>query len=252
LEPRVILDGGTSAQSNLALEEALLRENAALTLRLWSNERSIVIGRAQLAEYETDVARCAREGIPIVRRITAGGAVYNGPGNINWSFFVGSGFAAGGLRYVWDVRDVFRMCSRVVVMAAEACGAETWFDGPNRILAAGGKVSGMAAYLSRSGFLCHGTMLLDADLEEAASLTRPSDVKLERRYARSNQARIANTGMSSDAFIGSMRRVLGDEIGMELEDAVPTEEERRVTESLLAKYCDPAWNLGDPFGRRRD
>lgn len=250
MEPRVILDGETDARTNLAIEEALLRENSGLTLRLWSNERSIVIGRAQLAEYETDVARCAREGIPVVRRITAGGAVYNGPGNLNWSIFVGSGYGAGGLRYVWDVRGVFRMCARVVVRAAAACGAETWFDEPNRILSAAGKVSGMAAYLSRSGFLCHGTMLLSADLEEAESLTRPSGVKLERRYARSNPARIANTGVDSDAFIGSMRRVVGDEIGVELEAAVPTEAERKLTESLLPKYGDPTWNLGDPFGGR--
>jgi lipoate-protein ligase A len=109
LESRLILDGAEGTQANLALEEALLRGNDGLLLRLWGNERSVIIGRAQLARFETDVERCAREEIPIVRRVTAGGAIYNGSGNINWSLFVGREFKGGGIRYTWGVREVFRM-----------------------------------------------------------------------------------------------------------------------------------------------
>ncbi len=251
MEPRLIVDGGAGARANLALEEALLKENRGLILRLWSNERSVIIGRAQLAAHETDLGRCEREGIPVVRRMTAGGAVYNGPGNTNWSIFIGSGYAAGGIRYLWDAREVFRMCSRVVVKAAAACDVETWFEEPNRILSEGGKVSGMAAYISRSGLLCHGTMLLEADLAEAASLTSPADVRLQRRYTRSRVATMANTGMRSDAFIASMRHVVEDEIGREIELGTPTPGERTVMDSVLPRYLDPAWNLGDPFEGRR-
>ncbi len=67
MESRLILDGAGGAPANLALEEALLRGNGGLVLRLWGNERSVIIGRAQLARFETDVERCSREGIPIVR-----------------------------------------------------------------------------------------------------------------------------------------------------------------------------------------
>ncbi|MGA2200045.1 MAG: hypothetical protein ABSG45_08920 [Nitrososphaerales archaeon] len=247
MESRLIIDGAVGAPVNLALEEALLRENRALILRLWGNERSVIIGRAQLASFETDVDRCEREGIPIVRRLTAGGAVYNGPGNINWSLFVGSGFAAGSIRYRWGVREVFRMAAGVVVRAAASCGVKTWLDEPNRILSADGKVSGMAAYLSREGLLCHGTLLLDADLEEAAVLTKPADVHLERRYTRSRAMKVANTGIESDAFIASMRSAVEEETGEEIEPGQPTDLEHRSTELLLPKYNDPLWNVGDPF-----
>ncbi len=77
------------------------------------------------------------------------------------------------------------MAADLVVEAAASCGVRAWLEEPNRILSADGKVSGMAAYLSRDGLLCHGTLLLDADLEEAAALTQPSGVELERRYTRS-------------------------------------------------------------------
>lgn len=247
MESRLILDGAEGTQANLALEEALLRGNDGLLLRLWGNERSVIIGRAQLARFETDVERCAREEIPIVRRVTAGGAIYNGSGNINWSLFVGREFKGGGIRYTWGVREVFRMAADVVVEAAAACGVKTWLDAPNRILSAEGKVSGMAAYLSRGGLLCHGTLLLDADLEEAAALTQPSGVELERRYTRSRAMKVANTGIGSDAFIASMRSVVEGEIGEEIKPQRPTDSERRMAESLLPKYNDPVWNLGDPF-----
>jgi lipoate---protein ligase len=247
LESRLIVDGAAGAYANLALEEALLRENRSLTLRLWGNERSVIIGRAQLARFETDLDRCAREEIPIVRRVTAGGAIYNGPGNINWSLFVGREFSAGRIRYLWGVHDIFRMAADVVVKATAACGVETWLEEPNRILSAGGKVSGMAAYLSREGLLCHGTLLLDADLAEASSLTQPAEAQLEKRYTRSRAMRIANTGIGSDAFIASMRGVVEDETGGEIEPGEPTGQERSRMASLMPKYVDPAWNLGDPF-----
>ena len=250
MDSRLILDGAEGARANLALEEAILQGNDGLVLRLWGNERSVIIGRAQLARFETDVERCTREGIPIVRRVTAGGAIYNGRGNINWSIFVGREFKGGRIRYTWGVSEVFRMAADVVVEAAATLGVKAWLDAPNRIVSAEGKVSGMAAYLSKRGLLCHGTLLLDADLEEAEALTRPSRVELERRYTRSRAMKVANSGIGSDAFIASMRSVVEGEIGEEIEPEQPTDSERRMAESLLLKYNDPVWNLGDPFDWR--
>ncbi len=59
--------------------------------------------------------------------------------------------------------------------------------------------------------------------------------------------KVANTGIGSDAFIASMRSVVEEEIGREIEPEQPTDAERRTAESLLPKYNDPVWNLGDPF-----
>ena len=198
LDCRFVLGGADGAFANLALEEAMLRENRGLILRLWTNERSVVIGRAQLAQYETDLEYCTRQSVPVVRRVTAGGTVYNGPGNINWSLFVGREFSRGGIRYIWGVGELFRMAAGVVTEASRRCGVRTWLEEPNRILSDGGKVSGMAAYVSRDGLLCHGTFLLSADLEEAKRLTEPAAKTLERRYTRSRSMRMANTGIELD------------------------------------------------------
>lgn len=247
MEQRLVIDGAVGVHSNLALEEAILRENSSLVLRLWTNERSVVIGRAQLASYETDLEYCSSAGIPVVRRITAGGTVYHGPGNVNWSLFVGRGFSAGSVRYIWGVTELFSMAAALVTSASEKCGVKTWLDEPNRILSEEGKVSGMAAYVSRDGILCHGTFLLAADLEEAKKLTEPKRVSLARKYTRSRPMKMANTGIELSSFIAAMRDAAAEKTGRELETDQPREGELRVMQSLVSKYRSEGWNLGDPF-----
>lgn len=247
LPPRFIVDGAEGAYANLALEEAILVNNGGLVVRVWGNQTSIVIGRAQLARYETDLDYCAGAGIPVVRRITAGGAVYNGPGNLNWSLFVGREFAAGTLRYVWDVREVFRMAAGPVNRAIARCGVTTWLVEPNKIASDEGKVSGMAAYISRAGLLCHGTLLLDADLDQVRRLTQPAAVELERRYTRSNPAKVANTGIGAGSFMNALMEVVAEETGLEIEKSVPGADELERARGLMSRYLEPEWSLGDPF-----
>jgi len=246
-ECRFVVDGATGVYENLALEESMLRQNGGLTVRLWTNERSVIIGRAQLARYETDVEHCIESGIPVVRRITAGGTVYHGPGNVNWSLFVGREFARGELRYVWGVGEIFSMAAALVTEASARCGVKTWQDEPNRILSDEGKVSGMAAYISRDGLLCHGTFLLQADLREARMLTEPTRVALARKYTRSRSMRMANTGIGLTSFIAAFRDVTNEKIGRETEATQPRESEKQMMRELLVKYKDSAWTMGDPF-----
>ena len=236
--------------ANLALEEALFLRNDGLVLRIWENSESVIIGRAQLARFETDVGYCQAHGIPIVRRFTAGGTVYNGPGNLNWSVFVSRRVDAGHLRYVTDPRAVFRMASSPFLAALEACGAKARLDPPNRIVTEEGKVSGMAAYVSRKGFLCHGTLLVGADLERVKALTTPSPQTIERRYTRSRDVKTANVALDVDSFIRTFVSTLADESKVLIAMGSPDDRERELMRELLAtRYGDEGWNLGDPFGQ---
>ncbi len=239
--------GTADARRNLASEEAIFWSQEGTTVRLWENERSVIIGRGQYATYETDIDYCLRERIPVVRRFTGGGAVYNGPGNLNWSIFATSGTDSGRIRLERDVVAIFRMASSVVIDALGRLGIGAWLAEPNRIVTAEGKVSGMAAFLTRGRLLCHGTLLLDADIEEAQRLTTPRETSAQSRYVRSRQARMANLGISADSFGESMRDViLEDDCQLVVADR-PETAEVESTEKLMAKYCSDSWNLGDPF-----
>lgn len=231
--------------SNLAAEEALFRLARAPTLRTWDNQRSVIIGRAQLARVETDVDYCAEKGIPIVRRFTAGGAVYNGPGNLNWSFFAPSGSQdTGRVRYSSDARHIFEAFAMIVVEGLVSCSVPARFVAPNRIEdGLGRKISGMAAYISKGAVICHGTLLLDVDLEEAARVTTPAGTVVDRRYPRSNFREIANVGADRGEFVSS----LCSAAGIERSSDAMTVEEEELAQMLRAKYQRSEWNLGDPF-----
>ena len=51
---------------NVAAEEAIFVSMKEATLRIWENQRSVVIGRAQLASLETDLSLCGKRGVPNV------------------------------------------------------------------------------------------------------------------------------------------------------------------------------------------
>ncbi len=229
--------------SNLALEEALFRTSKVPTLRVWENQQSVVIGRAQLAAFETDLAYCRRTGIPVVRRFTAGGAVYHGPGNLNWSFFIPGRYFQEG---PWDTRDanrVFDSFAGLVVGALQRCGVEAAFRRPNSLTDNRGKICGMAAYISRDGVLCHGTLLIDADLDLAERLTRPSRRRLQRRYPRNKFVKISNCGVEREKFVRELRSA----DGLELERRSLGRDELASASKMESKYRSERWNLGDPF-----
>jgi hypothetical protein len=47
-----------------------VESNEGFVVRVWENSESVIIGRAQLARFETNVEYCQAHGIPIVRRST--------------------------------------------------------------------------------------------------------------------------------------------------------------------------------------
>jgi lipoate-protein ligase A len=226
--------------SNVALEEAIFIALDGPVLRLWDNQKSVVVGRAQLPASETDLELCRLRSIPVVRRFTAGGTIYNGPGNLNWSFFEKREKDGA----IFDSSRVFARIGAIVVRALGSCSVNAEFEPPNRICSREGKISGMAAYASSVGVVCHGTLLIGADLKEVAELTRPSVEPLPARYPRSRVASIANCAVKREEFKKSLLKASGTEYSPDQ----LTSEEREVSDRLMReKYSKSEWNLGDPF-----
>jgi lipoate-protein ligase A len=229
--------------SNVALEEALLWEARVPTLRIWENQKSVVIGRAQLAGFETDLEYCKTRSVPVVRRITGGGAVYNGPGNLNWSFVLRRGQSNEEFREAFDAGRVFATFAAQVVGALRGCGVGCRFEPPNSILGADGKISGMAALITKEGVLCHGTLLVHAELDEVQRLTEPRRASISGRYPRSRFVRVSNCGVARQEFVARL-----SSSAMGFKEGPGTRAEEELCSRLTAKYRSPEWNLGDPFG----
>ena len=174
---RIILGNSHSPYFNLALEECLFNEQGddGVTLYLWQNEHTVVIGRNQNAYRECRTRLLSEEGGNLARRTTGGGAVYHDLGNLNFSFI------ASKQNY-----NLKRQLS-VIIDAVGSLGINACFTGRNDITTDdGAKFSGNAFLHNRTTSIQHGTLLHG----QARPISRP--VKGKARLKGRGQRALAS------------------------------------------------------------
>ncbi len=162
----------TDPATNLALEDALLLEVEAGTrpdtLRLWVADECLVRGayRSCRSGWHRE-AEARALGVPLYARSTGGGTVYFDRGNLNWSFYLrrAEGYVGG--------ERLFRGGAAFIARCLAPLGIAADFAAPNRIDAAGRKISGMASRASFGAVLVHGTLLVTTDLARLDGLCIP-------------------------------------------------------------------------------
>jgi lipoate---protein ligase len=157
LTPTVLRSPYSDPPWNIALEEALrnyARQGSGFFL-LYINGRSVIVGRNQDCAMELSEA-ALREGVPVFRRTTGGGAVYHDRGNLNWSFIVPG-----------DLSLRPRLLS-IVVDALEGLGVTAREGERGGLYAGGRKVGGTASAAGGGALVYHGTLLVDSDLDALA------------------------------------------------------------------------------------
>ena len=86
---RLIAHSDTSIKYNIALDEVLLCKSIQTQvpyIRLWENKQnSICLGISKHWRQEVFAQRCLRDAIPIVRRFSGGGTVWQQQSNINYT-----------------------------------------------------------------------------------------------------------------------------------------------------------------------
>lgn len=225
---------------NLALEETMLRRLHGPALMLWRNGPSVIIGRNQNAMAEVDCEAVRALGIPVVRRMTGGGAVYHDTGNLNYSCFAdhnGDSFA----RF-----DIF---AEPVISALRSFGIQSEFTGRNDILVDGKKVSGTAKMFAGDRVLFHGTLLFRTDISTLTRVLTPDPDKVSFKGIRSVSARVGNLGdllpgLSPSEFTERMLRALLELHGMSSPDPLPEDCMREARALADSKYRTWAWNFG--------
>jgi lipoate-protein ligase A len=158
--------------ANLACDEALLEMMEAEVsrdgcLRVWeANRYFVVLGHSDGLRSNVNVAACLDQSVPIVRRMSGGGTVVQGPGCLNYSLIIRND--PPGLKSIGDTFEYVLERHRAVV--EKICGGPVRLEGISDLTLDGLKFSGNAQYRKSRAVLVHGTFLLHFDLTLMATL----------------------------------------------------------------------------------
>ncbi|MDJ0721393.1 MAG: biotin/lipoate A/B protein ligase family protein [Desulfobacterales bacterium] len=228
---------------NLALEEHLYLDLAAdgPMLLCYVNTGAVVIGRNQLPWSEVSAGRLARERLPLVRRVSGGGAVYHDPGNLNFSLLLQTD-AAG--------RPGAATILQPVVAALRSLGLPARLSERHAVFVDRYKVSGTAQYMTAGKTMTHGTLLVDAELDRLERCLEPDPVLgINSRGRPSVHSPVANLsrlrpGLTRDDLVGALRRAFADVYGPATREAPRSEDLAAARRLAAAKYRTWRWNVG--------
>lgn len=238
--PRIVISTQTNPYLNIAVEQYLLSQpsDGEVTMYLWRNCRTVVIGQNQNPYAECDVERLEADGGYLMRRRTGGGAVYHDLGNLNFSFVV-----------PYERYDLERQFG-VLQQAVSSYGLATEVSGRNDVLCCGRKFSGNAFAKAKHQRLHHGTVLIRTDVEELQRYLKPKPAKLQRHGVASVQSRVVNLSelepeVTAEGMIPRMVSAFEKVYGAPAEylDFDPLVSLPAV-QAICTSFADPEWKYG--------
>jgi lipoate-protein ligase A len=177
---------------NIALEEAIMscvgKKTIPCSLRFWQNAKAIIIGAFQCAELEARVDECHRKNVPIIRRISGGGAVYHDLGNLNFSMYVTTEHSFS---------KVYHDTGLAIIGAFRLLNIKARRISQNTILVNERKISGLAGAMRGGAIMIHGSLLINTDLKTLSTILNLGDDHLvltegKRNFVRSNKKKVIN------------------------------------------------------------
>ncbi len=227
---------------NLAVEEYLLRQTNIDVFMLWQNASSLILGKHQNPIMEINAECLVDNKIPIIRRISGGGTVFHGPGNLNFSFITTSS----------DQEDKinFPRFTKPILDYLKSKGIPAEVSGKSNLTVNGLKFSGNAAHVFKNRSIHHGTLLFDADLEAVDRCLRKATAAIQTKAVQSIRAQVTNLklhfspSISFESFRQELKTFLLKDFSIK-EDLKLTEYQLLGIQNLAdQKYKTPAWNYG--------
>jgi lipoate-protein ligase A len=237
----------------LATEEVLLDAAEAgdcdETLSFWESRRHfIVLGYGNKVSSEVNQDACERLGVPILRRISGGGTVLQGPGVLNYALVL----RADGQSQLTSIHGANQF---IMQKNAEALskllksdrGAKNMeqtveVQGHTDLAIAGRKFSGNAQRRKRTHLLFHGSILLNVDLELLEQVLPPPSLQPEYRQGRKHRDFLTQFSGSREAIVDTLTNawscINNDSNALHQEWLA-----RRRRALLVNKYERSSWNL---------
>jgi len=249
---RLLTETGYDPLRNLAIEEAVSRaSDGRPTIRIWRNSPCVVLGRFQVLDAEVDQRACECLQVPVYRRFTGGGAVYNDLGNLNVSLVIPKNHLFVQRRSMLPrIPGQYALLLEPLANALASIGIEATFT-DRSVLVRERKVSGVAAWFGVNTILVHATLLVDADLNQLELVLRGPGAPGNQRWERTKSNRVevtslAREGLAYDSVEGALPALiaaLAVQFGNVLEPgALTLREEELAAELLSNRYSKPLWH----------
>ena len=238
--PKLIISNQTNPYLNIAVENYLLSQpsDSDITMYLWQNRRTVVIGQNQNPYTECNVAQLEQDGSYLMRRRTGGGAVFHDLGNLNFSFVV-----------PYEMYDTTRQFS-VLQRAVESYGLNTEISGRNDVLCQGRKFSGNAFAKGKYQRLHHGTILIRTDVTDLQRYLKVKPAKLQKHGVSSVQSRVVNLSelvseMTSQNIIPPLVEAFEQVYGKPIQRLdFETFANNPSVRELAEQFASPEWKYG--------
>ncbi|KAA5808141.1 lipoate--protein ligase [Thermoanaerobacterium thermosaccharolyticum] len=231
----------TDPYFNLAAEEYLLKQFNDECFMLWRNKPSIIIGKNQNALAEINLDYVKEHNIPVVRRLSGGGAVFHDLGNVNFTFIVNddlNGFSD------------FRRFTQPIIDVLKKLSINAEFSGRNDITIDGKKISGNAQYYYKNRILHHGTLLVSSNMIDLSAALKVRPVKFEDKGVKSVSKRVTNINehlkepIDIEEFINLIMNDIRQRTGGSGLYEFTGEDIKNIEKLKNEKYSTWEWNFG--------
>ena len=226
---------------NLAAEEFLLKQKDDELFMLWKSDPCVVVGKHQNAMAEINYRHLLAQKIPVARRLSGGGTVYHGPGNINFTFI-----RNGEKGKLVD----FRFFVTPVVNYLRGLGIGAKIGKRNDLLIGELKISGNAEHVFKRRVLHHGTLLYNANLDALNEAIRISKRRFIDKAVQSKRSKVTNIydhlfdKLSCGEFEEGLFRYLSETFPDVVNYRFSAEEKEAIQSLIRDKYATSEWIFG--------
>ena len=248
---RYIQESDSSASYGLASDEYLMsyhqQENVfPATLKLYNyQDYAVLAGRFQDINAEIDIEACEKNGFQYGRRLTGGGAILMGSGQL------GICFACSSKTFEWEhVRELYHLFSAPIIVALSQLGIKATFRSKNDLEVNGKKIAGLGVHVDANGVIqFHTSLLIDLDIPKMLKVLKiPIQKYSDKRKISSIEQRITTisrelgSSLSRKKVVEIIKHSFAEAFEIEfVSEGFSLEEKQRIKLLEQKRYLSADW-----------
>jgi len=224
----------------IAFDELLLKKaesgETGQTLWFWeAREHFVVVGRSGKVAEDCFISNCEKDDMKILRRISGGGTVLQGPGCFNYSLVLSYEKERG-------YKDINESYELILEKTADGLGKKGFsieFYPISDLALNGKKISGNAQARKKKYFLHHGTFLYDFDIEKIGKYLNYPSREPGYRQGRRHIDFVTNLSIDRKRLKENLKDIY--EPSGETWEPDPNDL-KELEELIIQKYSKDSWN----------